>query len=210
MNKRQFFFLLSFLFVAFGWAQEETVNDQKLDSLQTDLRGKGIVVQDSMFTKRKEINPLAPSKAAFYSAVLPGLGQIYNKRYWKVPIVYAVMGTGVYAYIYNNNNYNLFRTAFKRKRAGFDPNEVFAPQTPNFSDEALQDGQERFQRDRDLALLVTIIMYALNVVDANVDAHLKQFNVDENLSMNMDIKPYLDYNEITASPTFGMALTIKF
>ncbi|PCJ98261.1 MAG: hypothetical protein COA50_01770 [Flavobacteriaceae bacterium] len=196
--------------MAFGWAQEETANEQELDSLQTDLKGKGIVVQDSMFAKRKEINPLAPSKAAFYSAVLPGLGQIYNKRYWKVPIVYAVIGTGVYAYLYNDKQYDLFRTAFKKQRAGFDPNVVFAPQEPNFSEEALQDAQERFQRDRDLALLVTIIMYALNVVDANVDAHLKQFNVDENLSMEMDIKPYLDYNAITASPTFGMALTVKF
>ncbi|NJB72264.1 hypothetical protein GGR42_002755 [Saonia flava] len=218
MNKSHSLFLLFFLFVAFSWAQDVTPPDQELDSIQTNLKEEGIVVQDSLFTKREEINPLAPSKAAFYSAVLPGLGQIYNKRYWKAPIVWGALGTGVYVYLFNDDSYDRYRTAFKRRRAGFtddefydlNPNDDFIPTEPNVSEEALQDGQERYQRDRDLALLVTIIMYALNVVDANVDAHLKQFNVDDNLSLDMDIKPYLDYNTITASPSYGMALTIKF
>ncbi|MGB5555553.1 MAG: DUF5683 domain-containing protein, partial [Flavobacteriaceae bacterium] len=165
---------------------------------------------------RKPINALAPSKAAFYSAVLPGLGQIYNKRYWKVPIVYAVIGTGVYAYLYNDGLYDRFRTAFKRRQAGFTDDEFWdrrnpggeIPLTPDLSTAALQDGQERYQRDRDLSLLVTIAMYALNIVDANVDAHLKQFNVDEDLSF--DMKPYLDLDPINNDPIYGMAVVIKF
>lgn len=209
MNKYPIFILISFLFTFHISAQEESTT-KETDSIQKDLKKNGIVMEDSLFTKRKEINPLAPSKAAFFSAVLPGLGQIYNKRYWKVPIVYAVLGSAIYGYKFNNDRYKLFRTAFKREKAGFDANEVFAPQTPNFSTEALQNGQERYQRDRDLMLVLTIVAYALNVVDANVDAHLKQFNIDDNLSMDMDLKPYLDYNEITASPSYGMALTIKF
>ncbi|WP_411031545.1 DUF5683 domain-containing protein [Spongiimicrobium sp. 3-5] len=203
-------FLWAFLLCScISYAQEGT----EIDSLETDLKGKGIVV-DSIV--KKKINPLAPSKAAFYSAVLPGLGQIYNKRWWKVPIVYGAIGTGVYAYIFNNNEYNRFRDAFKRRKAGFTDDEFYdftpddgeTPTTPDFSDEALQDAQERFQRDRDLALLITIGLYALNIIDANVDSHLKQYNIDDDLSL--DIKPYLEYNPITSNPNYGMALTIKF
>ncbi|WP_430967774.1 DUF5683 domain-containing protein [Spongiimicrobium sp. 2-473A-2-J] len=213
MNKSLGFLLFFLLCALSGISQEKGQNTQELDSMETDLRGKGIVV-DSI-VKRK-INPLAPSKAAFYSAVLPGLGQIYNRRYWKVPIVYAAIGTGVYAYVFNNNEYNRFRDAFKRRRAGFTDDEFFdltpdngvTPTTPDFSDEALQDAQERFQRDRDLALLITIGLYALNILDANVDQHLKQYNIDDDLSL--DIRPFLDYNPVTANPTYGMALIVKF
>ena len=63
------------------------------------------VVKDS-------INPLAPAKAAFYSAILPGLGQAYNKRYWKIPIVYAALGAGVYFIIDNNKKYNDYRDIY--------------------------------------------------------------------------------------------------
>ncbi len=166
--------------------------------------------------EKREINPLAPSKAAFYSAVLPGLGQIYNRRYWKVPIVWAAIGTGTYAYLYNDDLYDRFRTAFKRRRAGFTDDEFYdlnkndnvIPTTPDLSDEALQDAQERYQRDRDLALLITIALYALNIIDANVDAHLKQYNVDENLSM--EVKPYLDTNPIDGNPNYGLAMNLRF
>jgi hypothetical protein len=188
-------------------------NKKESDSLRTDLKEKGVVI-DGRIEKRK-VNPLAPSKAAFYSAVLPGLGQIYNRRYWKVPIVYGAIGTGIYAYVYNDDLYDRFRSAFKRRRAGFFDDEFYdvngsgiVPGSPDLSDEALQDAQERYQRDRDLALLITIGLYAFNIIDANVDAHLKQFNVDEDLSL--DIKPYLEYHPITSDPNYGIALTIKF
>lgn len=183
------------------------------DSLQQDLARKGVRVKQ---VEKKAINPLAPSKAAFYSAVLPGLGQAYNKRYWKVPIVWGVIGAGTYIYLYNDDLYDRFRTAFKRRRAGFTDDEFYdltpsdgiAPASPDFSDDALQDAQERYQRDRDLALLVTIALYALNIIDANVDAHLRQYNVDENLSV--DFQPYLEVTPITNDPHYGMGVTIRF
>lgn len=215
MNKSFVSLAICFLVISVGLAQEEENNTQASDSVQTALKKEGVSVVDTIKVKKKAINPLAPSKAAFYSAVFPGLGQIYNKRYWKVPIVYAVMGTGVYAYIYNDDLYDRFRTAFKRRQAGFTDDEFYDLGSPNepgsdpdFSDEALEDAQERYQEDRDLWLLITIGMYALNIVDANVDAHLKQFNVDDDLSM--DFKPFLDLDPITAKPIYGMALTVKF
>jgi len=68
--------------------------------------------------------------------------------------------------------------------------------------------QERFQRDRDLALAITIGLYILNIVDANVDAHLKQFNVDDNLAL--DFKPFLEYNPVTTDPNYGLGVIVKF
>lgn len=219
MNKCSFLFLLfGFLAVTLVSAQETSTIEQKtdkgIDSLKTDLGKKGVVIQNAT-VERKAINPLGPSKAAFYSAVLPGLGQIYNKRYWKAPIVWAAIGIGGAAFIQNNNNFNIFRDAFKRRRAGFTDDQFFARNdgvidvnNPRVSNAALQDAQERFQRDRDLALLVTIGLYALNIIDANVDAHLKQYNVNEQLSM--DIKPTLDFNPITNRPNLGLAMVYKF
>ena len=94
------------------------------NSLPDIVAEEGIKVKGEK-KKSNNINPLAPSKAAFYSAILPGLGQIYNKRYWKVPIVYAVIGLGVYAYMYNDDLYDRFRTAFKRRKAGFVDDEFY-------------------------------------------------------------------------------------
>lgn len=215
MNKSLTAFVFSILFIWISSAQEREPKQTAKDSLNTDLKQEGIVIQDSIFEKRKKVNPLAPSKAAFYSAVLPGLGQIYNKRYWKVPIVYALIGTGVYAYTYNDDLYDRFRTAFKSRQAGFTDDEFYdingdnaEGASPDLDTDDLERQQENYQRDRDLALVITIAMYALNIIDANVDAHLNQFNVDEDLSL--DIQPYLDIDPITNNPNYGIAFTIKF
>jgi len=210
VSKASFFFISFLLLGTFLYSQKK---DKESDSLRRDFKEKGIVI-DGSITKKK-VNPLAPSKAAFYSAILPGLGQIYNRRYWKLPIVYGAIGTGVYVYVFNDDFYDRFRSAFKRRRAGFTDDEFYdlngsgiVPGSPDLSDEALQDAQERYQRDRDLALLITIGLYAFNIIDANVDAHLKQFNVDDDLSL--EIKPYLEYHPITSDPNYGIAFTIKF
>lgn len=189
-------------------SQDERGQQREADSVKNDINTRGIVFEE--VEKKRSINPLAPSKAAFYSAVFPGLGQIYNRRYWKVPIVYAAIGTGIYAYVYNDDLYDRFRTAFKRRRAGFIDDEFYGdiPGSPILDEQDLQSSQERYQRDRDLALLITIGLYALNIIDANVDSHLKQFNVDEDLSIQ--IQPYLDYHPITTDPNYGVAFTIKF
>lgn len=163
--------------------------------------------------QRKEVDALAPSKAAFYSAILPGLGQIYNKRYWKLPIVYGALGTGIYFYVDNNNNYNRYRTAYKSRLAGFANDEFYdldnsgiVPGSPDVSDKALRDAQNYYQGQRDLALLLTVAMYVLNIVDANVDAHLKQFNISDDLSLN----PVIYQNPINYNNSVGFSLTYKF
>lgn len=196
-----------------AWSQEPAPAPKETDSLQTQLAEEGVRVER---VKKQEINPLAPSRAAFYSAVLPGLGQAYNKRYWKIPIVWGAIGTGTYIYLRNDDYYDRFRDAFKRRLAGFTDDEFWdlnkndgvTPSSPDLSNEALQDAQERYQRDRDLALLITIALYALNIIDANVDAHLKQYNVNEDLSLKM--QPYLEVNPLTRDPNYGLAFHIRF
>ena len=212
-----FVVLLFFNNFCFSQEEEENLPTSETDSIQTSLVEQGVIIKDSVSFKKtkKEFNPLAPSKAAFYSALLPGLGQIYNKRYWKVPLVYGAIGGSIYAYTWNNDNYQSFRTAFKRRQAGFTDdrfydinNDNLPGDPPDLDQDDLEYQQERFQRDRDLWLVVAIGMYALNIIDANVDAHLKQFNIDDDLSI--DFEPYFDYNHVINSPNYGMALTIKF
>ncbi|WP_204335982.1 DUF5683 domain-containing protein [Leptobacterium flavescens] len=168
-----------------------------------------ILVTDSLLLKSR-YNPLSPSKAAFYSAVLPGLGQAYNKSYWKIPIVYGALGTGIFFYIDNSNEYNRFRDAFKRRLAGFQDDEFFDingdMSGPDVSDQALQDAQETFQRNRELALIITVGLYVLNIIDANVDAHLKQFNIDDDLTF----QPVIFRNPIDYRLSTGFSIKYKF
>ncbi|WP_438422594.1 DUF5683 domain-containing protein [Aquimarina macrocephali] len=151
--------------------------------------------------KIRPYEPLAPARAAFYSAVLPGLGQAYTKKYWKIPIVYAALGTGIYFYIDNNNKYNRFRDIYKRRLAGFTDDEF-----PNITNDQLISLQERFRRDKELSLLITVGVYLLNIVDANVTAHLLQYNVTEDLSF----KPKINFNEFNAKPNYGVSLNYSF
>ena len=147
--------------------------------------GNNIVVLDS--TSKPAINPLSPAKAAFYSAILPGLGQAYNKKYWKIPLVYAALGTGIVIYLDNDKQYDRYRDAFKRRLAGFNDDEFWGVDTnenplstPQISNDALIRAQRTLSRNREISLLVTIGIYVLNIIDANVDAHLLQYNIDEN------------------------------
>ncbi|GAB4507959.1 MAG: hypothetical protein Tsb004_04650 [Allomuricauda sp.] len=218
MNKNLLLLLFSFLWLQLGFSQEEEKKEnekqpqqtQEADSLTQNMKGKGVTFEE--VTKQENINPLAPSKAAFYSAILPGLGQIYNKRYWKAPIVWGAMGTGIYVYSYNNTEYRRARNAFKRRLAGFEDDEFFDLNGdgvgPDVSSEALQSAQENTQRDRDLALVITIALYALNIIDANVDSHLKQYNVSDDLAV--DFNPVIDINPFTNDLNYGMAMVIKF
>lgn len=187
MNIKKYIFFIFFLFGnVFLYGQNNNVTP--------------LIVKDSIKTSNK-INPLAPSKAAFYSAILPGLGQAYNKKYWKIPIVYGALGTGIYFYSTNNKEYKRFRNAYKQRLAGED--DEFKGQ---YNDATLINGQKVFQRNRDLSLLITIALYVLNIVEANVNAHLMQFNVNDNLSFQPAIYP----NDINYKQNVGLTLCYKF
>jgi hypothetical protein len=151
--------------------------------------------------KSSNIDPLTPAKAAFYSAVLPGLGQAYNKKYWKIPLVYGAVGTSLYFYINSNSKYHDYRDAYKRRLEGFSDDKFSYLDTNR-----LITAQKFYQRNRDLSALFVVGFYALNIIDANVDAALIQFNVNENLSVNPIIYP----DAVTFKANVGLTLNYNF
>lgn len=166
-----------------------------------------IKVQDSVFAQY-DFNPLSPSKAAFYSAILPGLGQAYNKKNWyiKIPIIYGALGTGIYFYSDNNSKYNRVRTAYKLMQDG--KAHEFDGEGDNIylSEDALISAQESYKSDRDLSLLVTIGLYVLQILEASTSAHLLQHNVDDNLSF----KPAIIRNDFSNKQMVGASLNFNF
>ena len=148
-------FLVVILFISNSFSQDSEISFDKLD-------------------------PLSPSKAAFFSAVLPGAGQAFNKKYWKIPIVYAAIGTSIYSYDFNQKKYWNYRNAYKSRKAGYNNDEF---QNLILDDNRLLDGADFHKKNRDLSMVFIIGFYILNVLDANIDAHLKQYNVNENLTL---------------------------
>lgn len=186
MHKLTYIFLVALL-----WGSTSVLAQNK--------KGDLLIGTDTL--KQQEINALAPAKAAFYSAILPGLGQAYNKKYWKIPFVYGALGTGIYYISRNNTKYHQYRDAYKRRLAGY--------QDDNFQyldDTRLIAGQRFYQRNRDISVLVTVGFYILNILDANVDAHLQQFNVSDKLS----IRPEIYQNEINYKHNVGLTLNYHF
>jgi len=192
--------LIAFFFSVFvcfhGISQEDDENTTPEETTSEEL------VIENAETVKKPIDPLSPSRAAFYSAVLPGLGQAYNKKYWKIPIVYGALGTSIYFYLDNDKEYKRYRNAYKRRLAGYEDDEFY----DRVSDDGLRRAQKTLRRNKEISLLVTIGIYALNIIDANVDAHLLQYNIDENLSLN----PMYERNEMDGNNNFGLSLNLKF
>lgn len=177
---------------------------QTTDTL-TVKKEKVLAVKDSISSK-EPYDPLAPARAAFYSAVLPGLGQAYNKKYWKIPVIYAGMAAGVYFYLKNDKEYDRFRNAYKRRLAGYTDDEFYGTgTTPIISNDRLIDAQKSSQKNKDVSIIVSIAFYLINIVDANVDSHLKQFNVSDDLSL----RPNLDFNPIHTQANYGLSLTYR-
>tara|TARA_R100001369_G_scaffold3540_8_gene11011 strand:+ start:58690 stop:59292 length:603 start_codon:yes stop_codon:yes gene_type:complete len=198
-NKSIYFLLLCLFSVSLSFSQKDK------DSISLG-ENKELLLNNKLI-KRADIDPLRPSKAAFYSAILPGLGQAYNKKYWKIPLALGAVGTGVYFYVRNDKQFDRYRSAYKRRLAGFKDDEFYGPgETPLISDDGLIRAQQQFRRNKEISLLVTIGLYALNIIDANVDAHLLQFNVDENLSLS----PHYQYNQMENTGDLGLTLNFKF
>jgi len=153
----------------------------------------------------------SPKKAAIRSAILPGLGQIYNKKYWKLPIVYGGMGTCAGIFFYNLSNYKATRFAYRVKynmRVNGTDSALFASirsNLKNISEESLRFYRNQFRRDIDYSVLVFAILWGLNVVDAAVDAHLKPFDVSPDLSLNFKA----GYSELAKTNGLSLVLTIK-
>ena len=162
--------------------------------------------QDSDTTslvKKKHPYP-DPHKATIYSAILPGLGQAYNKSYWKIPIVYAGLGIATYFIITNSQHYNDFRNAYNMRVTG-------EGQYYNiYTESDLLSAEAYYHRYRDLSIISAAFIYMLNIIDADVDAQLHNFNVSDDISFHFT--PQLTPNYWTGAFTFtpGFSLVKRF
>lgn len=142
----------------------------------------------------------SPKKATIYSAILPGLGQIYNKKYWKVPLIYAGFGTIGYFINWNNDNYQLFRIGYQHLTDGNpetqDYLKIEAVRRNNYNLDnqseynnlktALSKQQDYYRRNRDLLIISFVGFYGLNIIDASVDAHLFDFDISDDLTLKWE------------------------
>lgn len=142
-----------------------------------------------------------PKRAGLYSALIPGMGQLYNRQYWKAPIIYAGLGTAVFFIVRNSNEYNRYRKAYVSRLNN----------NPNASDEfsgilstqAVKQYQDDAKRYLDLTILFSVIGYAGQVLEAISGAHLRNFDITPDLSMQ--VRPIL-----TPNNTIGVGLVMNF
>lgn len=204
MSKRIFNTILCCaLFCATGFAQTDTAKVPiRVDSL---INAAPTLAEKAQADSVK--NKFSPRKATIRSAILPGWGQIYNKKYWKLPLVYGALGTTAVVFFYNVNTYRDLRFAFQAKyKASLparDPNNPaqvgpfrdssdYAKIKPiylAYDANSLRLYRDEFRSNIDYSVLFFFVFWALNVVDATVDAHLKLFDVNPDLSFKMKFGP---------------------
>ena len=155
--------------------------------------------------KQKKKTDHHPSTAMIFSACVPGLGQAYNKKYWKIPVIYAAMGTTIYFVDFNNKLYRSYKRAYIART---DTSAATIDNYPLYNATQLKELQDYHHRYRDLSAIFTFLFYTINVVDAYVDGHLRSFDVSDNLSLH--IHPSFNFYSANRKPVTGLALSLKF
>ncbi|MGQ1785965.1 MULTISPECIES: DUF5683 domain-containing protein [unclassified Saccharicrinis] len=206
VKKDRIIFLVAiFMVMMLGYSHEANAQNNKFN----------VVSADTIDTKPVVVEPHSPHKATFYSAILPGLGQAYNRKYWKIPILYAGIGGVIYGLDFNTTNYKKYRRAYRdyliqdpgntsylnenvRPRGTtLEEFETLLETNSSYADwfeSALENKRDYYKRYRDLSYVGLALVYVLNLVDASVDAHFKTFDVSNDLSMHI---------EPTATPMYG-------
>ena len=207
-------FILFFLFVGF-LGNIMAQNDKKALATTTLLTAKkdSVLSKDNTpaktVVKKDTVAKHIPRIATRRSALIPGWGQAYNKEYWKIPIVYGIIAIPTVLYFYNDSYYKKTKFAYEArfKEANKDSSDVqfIDAQLRNLSITSLQSYRNSFRRDRDYSILWFLVAWGLQVADATVFAHLKQFDVSDDLSMS--ITPL--FNPQTKTPGLGLTLNLK-
>ncbi|MDR3093215.1 MAG: DUF5683 domain-containing protein [Bacteroidales bacterium] len=176
-----------------------------------------ITVEDTSFSEKiypvdtLQARKVIPAKATIMSAALPGLGQIYNRKYWKVPLAWALIGGSTYFLINYQNKYQKYRRAY----IDFKDGDIYtnSHESLNFPptypvEQYLTNRKDVYRKYRDYAIIAVVISYLMVVVDANVDAHLFDYNVDDNLSIRA--QPKIFHDDLLHSPKIGVNLCFSF
>jgi hypothetical protein len=178
------------------------------DSLSTRLLGD----TNAITIDTNRIRKHSPRVATKRSLILPGWGQAYNREYWKIPIVWGALGTAAGFWIHNNTWYKRTRFAFtlvvdtNTARYGEIHPKLISERTGKPLDaQSLQFYRNQFRKNRDYSLLYFFALWALNVADATVFAHLKEFDVSDDLSLR--VMP--DFDPVKKSTGFSLSLNVK-
>lgn len=225
-NKLKLVLIIPIL-VLFGRAQAT--------GLERDTVSRATVTSDSIVVIEKVVKkPHSPHKATLMAMTLPGSAQIYNGQWWKVPVLYGGIAADLYGIIWNNKRFGEYKEAFVEysqflDNRAKDPNFPY-PDRPAWdkipkgfdveTDPYLQTGagqqwfkntlsnrKTSFKRNRDLCYIVMAAIYAINIIDATVYAHFYDFEIDDDLSMNL--RPTSSYSPLTGG-TIGVSLTFNF
>jgi hypothetical protein len=196
MNKRQNTLntiLAAFLMLLFAFN-----GTAQTDDLETQIK-------PSKKTKIQE-EKHSPKKAMLLSTVLPGAGQVYNKKAWKIPIIYAGIGVSVYAAFWKQDKFDVYRNAWNIRNDG---NEDTKDEFDGvYSDLQLIQIQNFYDKNKEVSIAFAIGFYALNILDANVDAHLFEFDVSDDLSMKLE-PTVMGFSRFTGTQV-GLKLNLKF
>ena len=213
------FIIIIFFFIA------PTVSSQVIevsDSLKVDSlvypNAKEIFTSDSLRSlqgnvasvdngKSLEKTKKIPAKATLYTLILPGLGQTYNGNYWKVPIIYSLFAGIYFLYEDNNYKYNQFKQAYKHSLN----NEPVGALFENYDRSALLERKDYYKRQRDFNIILGVLVWGLNILDANVDAHLMDYDISPDLSLNVkpEINNFLSDQNYSNKPSFGLKFVLS-
>lgn len=158
------------------------------------------IIKDTTITPQA-IDLYTPKKAMIRSIILPGLGQAYNKQYWKIPIVYAGIGALVYSGEWNRKNYRLFKDVYKNMIDGVPT------QFDRYSKQNIRAVRDQYRKNMELSYIAIVSVYGLNVLDAFVSAHLKTFDINDDISLKW--QPQINYFNIGNVPEVSGGITFS-
>lgn len=199
-------------------SSDDYVEMQVIDTAATIILSDNILFADTLIAPVPAFMPDS-EKAIWYALVCPGLGQIYNRSYWKVPILYGGIATLSYLIIWNGRMYNDYQNAY-HDIVDNDPftnsYEPFFYNMPgadlNWKQNTLKRKRDYYRRNRDLSIFGIIALYAISVIDAFVDAQLYNFSVSEDLSLQIEpvINHFFYLKDAPNSNMLGFKCTINF
>ena len=152
----------------------------------------------SFTTSAQEYGDKIPKKAGLYSAILPGAGQIYTKKYWKVPVIYWGLITSAYYINESNDLYQLYKSTYLNRLEGDFSDNL------NYSDSDLRTLTDHYRRNREVSALLFTLTYVLNIVDASVNAHLFDYDVSDDLSLHIQPMYFSKENATGLSLSFNL------
>ncbi|HKK75529.1 MAG TPA: DUF5683 domain-containing protein [Saprospiraceae bacterium] len=196
MQYLSFILLIVLLTVGRAFAQNEdiTVVDTSLTATEN---------QPGFFAYGPDGAPI-PKKTLIYSLILPGMGQAYNRRWWKLPFVYGAVGGVVYAIDFNQRQYRRLRDALELK-LNDQEHEFTGTSLDNAN--ALRSNRDTYDRFTQMSYMATILVYGVIAIEAFTDAHLQNFDISDDLSM--EIRPSIGIDELTRRPNTGVRIILK-